>query len=77
MSDRCARAFTLLCRVYDLAQKAVVFLRWEHGDADAIAPSLFDNGGGRPKRARPDSSPSGTPEAPTNEEAEEASAVSA
>jgi hypothetical protein len=47
MADRCARAFTLLWRAYDTAQRAVVFLRWEQGDAGQIAPSLFDNRGGR------------------------------
>ena len=36
-----SRAFTLLVRSYDQARRAVVFLRWNHGDADKIAPSLY------------------------------------
>lgn len=35
------RAFTLLLRAYDQARRAVTFLRWEQGDADAYAPSLY------------------------------------
>jgi hypothetical protein len=35
------RAFTLLARVYDECRRAVIFLRWHDGDADAIAPSLY------------------------------------
>jgi hypothetical protein len=36
-----ARAFTLLVRAYAQARRAVIYLRWDHGDADAIAPSLY------------------------------------
>jgi hypothetical protein len=36
-----ARAFTVLVRAYAQARRAVMFLRWDHGDADAIAPSLY------------------------------------
>jgi len=35
------RAFTLLVNKYDIARRAVTFLRWNEGDADDIAPSLF------------------------------------
>jgi len=52
MADRCARAFTLLWRAYDTAQRALVFLRWREGDAWEIAPSLFDQGGGRRKSSK-------------------------
>ena len=32
---------------YDACRRAVSYLRWNEGDADAIAPSLFARGGGR------------------------------
>lgn len=40
-ADSRARAFTLLFRHYDAARRAVAYLRWHQGDADAIAPSLY------------------------------------
>jgi hypothetical protein len=43
------QAFTLLMRAYDEAQRGVGFLRWHHGDADRIVPSLYP---GRPRRSR-------------------------
>ncbi len=46
-TDQRNRAFTLLTDVYDQACRAVSFLRWEEGDADTIAPSLYS----RRKRA--------------------------
>lgn len=36
-----ARAFTLFVRAYDACQRAIAYLRWNEGDADQIAPSLF------------------------------------
>jgi hypothetical protein len=38
----------LLAQVYDQCRRAVFFLRWNEGDADAIAPSLYTK---RPRRA--------------------------
>lgn len=35
------RAFTLLANTWDEVRRVVTFLRWHHGDADAIAPSLY------------------------------------
>jgi hypothetical protein len=35
------RAFTLMVHAYDEARRAVSFLRWRQGDADAVAPSLY------------------------------------
>jgi len=35
------RAFTLFVSAYDEARRAISFLRWKHGDADSIAPSLY------------------------------------
>jgi hypothetical protein len=52
MADQCARAFTLLWRAYDTARRAVIFLRWDHGDAQQIAPSLFIDAGSRRKRTK-------------------------
>jgi len=34
-------AYTLFIKAYDQARRAVAFLRWEQGDADTIAPSLY------------------------------------
>ncbi|MEN9581964.1 MAG: hypothetical protein RJA70_4973 [Pseudomonadota bacterium] len=41
------RAFTLCARAYDQARRAVIYLRWDEGDADQIAPSLWAGRGGR------------------------------
>jgi hypothetical protein len=41
------RAFALLARAYDSCRRAVSYLRWSEGDADAIAPSLFKKRAGR------------------------------
>ncbi|MGK3992261.1 hypothetical protein [Sorangium sp. So ce1024] len=46
-AERRARAFTLLVNAYDACRRAASYLRWNEGDADAIAPSLFARGGGR------------------------------
>lgn len=35
------RAFTVVTALYDQVRRAIVFLRWDDGDADNIAPSLF------------------------------------
>jgi hypothetical protein len=35
-----ARAFRLLVTQYDEVRRAVTFIRWHHGDANAFAPSL-------------------------------------
>jgi hypothetical protein len=45
------QAFTLFVRAYDEARRAVSFLRWKHGDADVIAPSLY---GGRTRSRKDD-----------------------
>lgn len=46
-ADRRARAFTLFVRAYDQARRAVTYLRWDEGDADSFAPSLYRGRGGR------------------------------
>src|SRR5262249_30892475 len=35
------RAFTLFTRVYDGVRRAVVYLRWDNGDADRLVPLLY------------------------------------
>lgn len=47
-----ARAFTLFTRAYDQCRRAVTCLRWNHGDADDIAPSLFAHRTGRQSAAK-------------------------
>ena len=40
-ADMRNRAFTLFTRGYDQVRRAVVFLRWNEGDADQLVPSLY------------------------------------
>ncbi|WP_437816579.1 hypothetical protein [Sorangium sp. So ce1078] len=47
-ADKRARAFALLVHAYDQTRRAVAYLRWNEGDADTIAPSLYKGRGGRP-----------------------------
>jgi hypothetical protein len=35
------RGFTLLVKAYDACTRAVVYLRWDHGDAELFAPSIY------------------------------------
>ena len=42
------RAFSLLVRAYSQAQRAITYLRWDHGDAQELAPSIYT--GARTKR---------------------------
>ncbi|WP_437776921.1 hypothetical protein [Sorangium sp. So ce1097] len=46
-ADKRARAFALLVHAYDQIRRAVAFLRWDEGDADEIAPSLYKGRTGR------------------------------
>lgn len=50
-TDRRRKAFSLLAKAYDQARRAVTFLRWEQGDVDDIAPSLYAGRGGSKRRA--------------------------
>jgi hypothetical protein len=63
-ADQRMRAFALFVRAYDSVRRAVAYLRWEEGDAEAIAPSLYRGRGGRSGGARQEE-PSG--EAPGGE----------
>lgn len=52
-------AYALLLTRYDAARRAVTYLRWEEGDADAYAPSPYANrGNGNHKRRNADDAPS-------------------
>ncbi|MGK3986025.1 hypothetical protein WME99_23465 [Sorangium sp. So ce136] len=46
-ADKRARAFALLVHAYDQTRRAVSYLRWNEGDAETIAPSLYKGRGGR------------------------------
>lgn len=50
-AERRARAFTLFVRAYDQVRRAVTYLRWDDGDADVLAPSLYRGRGGRGQAA--------------------------
>jgi hypothetical protein len=68
-SDRRVRAFTLFWNAYDQARRAVAFLRWDHDDADQIAPSLYAGRSNGRRRASdtdagaPSTEPAQTPSA--------------
>jgi hypothetical protein len=65
-TDMRVRAFTLLARTYDQARRVVSFLRWDAGDTDKIAPSLYaGRSNGRRKTAETPASTLPTPPAPT------------
>jgi hypothetical protein len=51
------QAFTLLVSAYDQVRRGIAYLRWNEGDADEIAPSLY---GGRKKRRRASGAVQGT-----------------
>ena len=52
-ADQRLRAFALFMRAYDACRRAVAYLRWDEGDADAVAPSLF-KGRGRRRPSEPE-----------------------
>jgi hypothetical protein len=48
------RAFTLFVQTYDHVRRAVSYLRWDQGDAEQIAPSLYaGRGTGKRKEPKP------------------------
>ncbi|XXT24742.1 hypothetical protein WME94_24740 [Sorangium sp. So ce429] len=69
-ADKRARAFALLVHAYDQIRRAVSFLRWDAGDADEIAPSLYKGRTGRPTSSTdatttpPDEAPAGPTASP-------------
>lgn len=46
-TDKRARAFSLFVHAYAQTRRAVAYLRWDEGDADEIAPSLYKGRRGR------------------------------
>jgi len=48
------QAFTRFVSAYDHARRAVIFLRWVEGDAEAILPSLYVKRGKKRRRAAPE-----------------------
>ncbi|HEU4538185.1 MAG TPA: hypothetical protein VFS00_28885, partial [Polyangiaceae bacterium] len=49
-----AKLFHLFVQAHGQMRRAVVYLRWDEGDADTLWPSLFR---GRPRKARGPSEP--------------------
>ena len=47
VAERRSRAYTLFVRAYDQCRRAAAYLRWNEGDADEFAPSLFTSRGPR------------------------------
>jgi hypothetical protein len=60
-AERRARAFTLMVDAYDDCRRAVAYLRWKQGDADEIAPSIFDTRSARRRKAAESGEPEGEP----------------
>jgi hypothetical protein len=56
------QAFTLFVSAYDQVRRAISYLRWDEGDADDIAPSLYaGRGGGRKKTMAESETPTTAP----------------
>lgn len=62
------QAFTYFVRTYNQIRRMLAFLRFEEGDAEAIAPSLWTGRGGRKRRSSPESATpdDGSPAAPSS-----------
>jgi hypothetical protein len=58
-ADRKVRAFTLFTRAHDQVRRAVTYLRWNEGDADTLAPSLYKGRGGSRSASAPKGDGSG------------------
>ncbi len=68
-SETRVRAFTLLNTSYDAIRRAVDYVRWDEGDAELIAPSLYTKG----KRKRGANEEGGDEEEPVDEGTDEGS----
>jgi hypothetical protein len=70
-ADRKVRAFTLFAGAYDQVRRGVSYLRWNEGDADSLAPSLYKGRGGSRSAAKveangsEDAAPAAEPVKPT------------
>lgn len=72
-SDARRRAFSLLFETYDAIRRALEYVRWQEGDTDEIAPSLYTH---RTRRRTPERTPeaSAAPTGPAGPPAEEGGA---
>jgi len=59
------RNFTLFLNAYDQVRRAVSYLRWNEGDVDRIAPSLYSGRGNSNARPKPEPQPGPSPVPPT------------
>jgi hypothetical protein len=50
-AERRQRAFTLFANAYDQCRRAATFLRWNEGDVDDLAPSIYS--GRTQRRTKP------------------------
>jgi len=57
------QVFTLLVNAYDQARRAIAFLRWQEGDLEEIAPSLY---AGRGRKKDEPAQPVPPPATPAN-----------
>lgn len=64
------RAYTVLLNTYDQARRAMQYIRWEEGDAEKIAPSLWSGRGGRGSKAKSGSNGGTNPPAPVDPHAD-------
>jgi hypothetical protein len=55
-----ARSFTFALRNYDKVRQAISYLRWDEGDLDKIAPSVFANRASRRRQPEPAPEPAPT-----------------
>lgn len=59
------RAFTLFARAYEEVRRGALYLRWYHGDADKLAPSLYAGRTGKPSQDAADPATPAAPASPT------------
>ncbi len=48
------RAFTLLVKAYNQTRRGIAYLRWDEGDLDRIAPSLYERRASRRRPSEPE-----------------------
>ena len=53
------RVFTLFVRAYDQVRRAITFLRWQEGDVESIAPSLYSGRNNAHRKRTPSTSSAG------------------
>jgi hypothetical protein len=63
-SDRRQRAFTLFTSAYDQTRRAISYLRWNQGDLDSFAPSLYAGRGNTKRRSIGETDLPATPTTP-------------